>query len=375
MKRKTITLLSVILTICIAFSVTHHLLGRNTATLTEILASRRDPEIEAKLEAMTLEEKVGQMFMGCFYNGTPSVETVNRYHLGSILLFSESFKDSDKTSIRSALDAIASDSDIKPIVAVDEEGGTVNRVSLFPEFRSEPFKSPRELFAAGGMDAVIDDVHEKNLLLSQLGINLNLAPVCDISQNPDEFMYSRSLGQNAVVTAQYTSKVVTACLDDNMGCCLKHFPGYGNSKDTHKGIAVDNRPLTQLEQNDFIPFIAGINAGAPAVLVSHNIVSALDGKLPASLSPAVHRLLRYDMNFDGVIITDDLSMKAISQFIPDTDSAVSAVMAGNDILCTGNFKEQWEAVVSAVKTGKISEQRIDNSVRRILLWKKSMSLF
>ena len=140
-------------------------------------------------------------------------------------------------------------------------------------------------------------------------------------------------------------------------------------------MSIDKRSEKQLEENDFLPFKAGIDAGAPSVLVSHNIVSSLDESLPASLSPAVHRILRYDMNFSGVIITDDLSMGAVSNFSPKTDSAVTAIMAGNDILCTGDFASQYKAVLEAVNNGTISEERIDTSVRRILLWKKDLSLF
>ena len=349
-------------------------LHKDSPALSDIIDSQRDSEIEEMLDSMTLEEKVGQMFMGCFYNGTPSAETASQYGLGSVLLFYGSFRDSDIESLRAALDEIDEACSITPLIAVDEEGGTVVRVSASPAFRSEPFKSPRELFASGGMEAVIADAHEKNALLREIGIDLNLAPVCDISTDPGDFMYSRSLGQPADVTAVYASEITKACLEDGIGCSLKHFPGYGNAADTHKGMAVDNRSLQQLEESDLVPFRAGIKAGTPSVLVSHNIVSALDDDLPASLSPAVHRMLRYDMRFDGVIITDDLSMGAISDFLPGVDSAVAAVMAGNDMLCTGNYKEQSAAVIAAVKNDEISEERIDASVRRILTWKRSLSL-
>ena len=123
-----------------------------------------------------------------------------------------------------------------------------------------------------------------------------------------------------------------------------------------------------------LPFAAGIKAEAPAVLVSHNIVSALDEALPASLSPAVHRLLRFDMGFDGVIVTDDLSMGAVSSFSPTTSSAMTAILAGNDLLCTGDYASQYNVVIEAVKNGVISEERLDASVRRILSWKRDMSL-
>lgn len=375
MRKRPVILLTIIISaICIGSFVMYTIRDENTETLTDIIDSRKDDEIEAILDSMTLEEKVGQMFMGCFYSGTPSAETVNQYHLGSVLLFSASFESSDSASVRSQLDAIDAACDPDPIIAVDEEGGTVNRVSSFPAFRSEPFKAPRDIFTSGGLDAIAADTHEKNQLLAKLGIDLNLAPVCDISQTEGDFMYSRSLGQNANVTSDYVTCVVKTCIRDNMGCCLKHFPGYGNSADTHKGIAVDNRSQKQLEQSDLLPFKAGIQAGAPSVLVSHNIVSALDDSLPASLSPTIHRLLRYDMGFDGVIITDDLSMGAIAEFLPDVDSAVTAVMAGNDMLCTGDFKEQYQAVLEAVNSGLISEDRIDSSARKILTWKRAMSL-
>lgn len=377
MKKKIIAVLFLVLVMCGAFFTVNKINEENEdpITLTEIVEGNRNPAIEETLDSMTLEQKIGQMFMGCFYSKTPLPETVSRYHLGSVLLFGPSFTDNDKTSLKAQLDAIDNACTIKPIMAVDEEGGIVNRVSNSPAFRSEPFKSHREIFASGGMDAIIADTHEKNALLSEIGIDLNLAPVCDISLNPDDFMYPRSLGQNAEITSEYIAKVTAACIDDNMGCCLKHFPGYGNSADTHTGSATDNRSLKQLQESDFLPFEAGIKAGAPFVLVSHNIVTAIDDKLPASLSPAIHKILRYDMAFDGIIITDDLSMGAVSEFSPNTDSAVTAILAGNDMLCTGAFAKQYDAVLAAVNSEIISEERIDSSVRRILAWKKSMSLF
>lgn len=375
MKKKPIILLTIAAVIFATVSVSYKFYTENQDTLTELISAQRDPYIEKKISSMTLEEKIGQMFMGCFYNGTPSPEEVSRYSLGGVLLFRNSFENSTPESVRSDIGDINSSCDIRPFFAVDEEGGTVTRISCFPEFRSKPFSSPRDLYETGGIQAIISDTHEKNLLLSEIGINLNLAPVCDISMNQNDFMYLRSLGQNASITSLYAASVVEACLEDNMGCCLKHFPGYGNSSDTHNGISVDNRSLKQLKENDILPFEAGIKAGAPAILVSHNIVSAIDDTMPASLSASVHKLLRHELGFNGVVITDDMSMGAISGFIPEKESAVTAVTAGNDILCTGNFKEQSEAVISAVRNGIIPEKRIDDSVRRILSWKKDMSLF
>lgn len=336
---------------------------------------RRDiaPEDEI-LDNMTLEEKVGQMFMGCFYQGTPSPQTVAEYHLGGAVLFHASFENTPPETLCEQLNAIDEANSINPIIAVDEEGGSVVRVSANPLYRSEPFQSPRVLFAAGGMNAVITETHEKNQLLLQLGIDMNLAPVIDISQNPTDYMYERSLGQNAKTTSLYASKTVTACIEDGIGCCLKHFPGYGTAADTHNGIATDSRSLEQIKEVDMRPFSAGIDAGAHAILVSHNIVSSLDQDFPASLSGEVHRILRNEMGFNGVIITDDLSMGAITQFSPDSNSAITAITAGNDILCTGDYANQFRAVLDAVRDGTIPEKRIDRSVRRILRLKLTLGL-
>ena len=379
MKKKTLVIIlaaAVVLAACIlpftAFNGSRDATGSPATSDDD--STRKDKAIEKMLAGMSVEEKVGQLFMGCFYSDIPSSASSGGYELGCVLLFGTAFDGSDKEDVTSAIRELNEASDIPPLVAVDEEGGTVNRVSSSPAFRSEPFKSPRELYASGGMKAVISDIHEKNALLTGLGINLNLAPVLDISTDPNDFMYPRSLGQDAEVTSEYAKAAVAACLDDNEGCCLKHFPGYGNSADTHNGIAVDSRSAEQIRNVDMLPFEAGVKAGAPAVLVSHSIVSAFDPKLPASLSPAIHEILRDELDFDGVIITDDLSMGAIAEFSPDRDCAVAAILAGNDMLCTGDFAEQCKSVTEAVINGTITEKRLDNSVRRILKWKMDLGL-
>ena len=379
MKKKTLVIIlaaAVVLAACIlpftAFNGSRDATGSPATSDDD--STRKDKAIEKMLAGMSVEEKVGQLFMGCFYSDIPSSASSGGYEHGCVLLFGTAFDDSDKEDVTAAIRELNEASDIPPLVAVDEEGGTVNRVSSSPAFRSEPFKSPRELYASGGMNAVISDIHEKNALLTGLGINLNLAPVLDISTDPNDFMYPRSLGQDAEVTSEYAKAAVAACLDDNEGCCLKHFPGYGNSADTHNGIAVDSRSAEQIRNVDMLPFEAGVKAGAPAVLVSHSIVSAFDPKLPASLSPAIHEILRDELDFDGVIITDDLSMGAIAEFSPDRDCAVSAILAGNDMLCTGDFAEQCKSVTEAVRNGTITEKRLDNSVRMILKWKMDLGL-
>ena len=159
-----------------------------------------------------------------------------------------------------------------------------------------------------------------------------------------------------------------------MGSVLKHFPGYGENDDTHTGFARDSRTLEELEQWDLIPFRAGIDAGCGAVLVEHTIVDAFDPELPASLSPEVHRYLREEMGFRGVIVTDDLQMQAITDAYGPEEAAVLAVLAGNDLLCSTDYRIQYEAVLEAVQSGRIPMETLDAAALRVLTWKQNLGL-
>jgi beta-N-acetylhexosaminidase len=225
------------------------------------------------------------------------------------------------------------------------------------------------LYAESGLDLVASDTKEKATLLKSLGFNVNLAPVCDVSTNPADYIYARTFGKNAVETAKYVKTVVDTMNANGIGCTLKHFPGYGSNVDTHKGIAMDNRSYDSFLDSDFLPFRAGIKAGAGSVLVSHNIVKCMDPELPASLSPKVHQILRDELGFGGVIMTDDLKMDAIKEYIGDEVSAVLAIKAGNDLVVASDFDVQIPSVLVAVKNGSISEARLNESVLRILVWK------
>ena len=143
--------------------------------------------------------------------------------------------------------------------------------------------------------------------------------------------------------------------ENNVGSVLKHFPGYGNNKDTHSEIVYDDRDYESFAASDFLPFEAGIQSGADAVLVSHNIVKSMDPDRPASLSKKVHNILRETLNFDGVIMTDDLYMDAIQKYTGKQEAAVQAVLAGNDVLCCTDFDVQIPAVIKAVREGLIGE--------------------
>lgn len=325
------------------------------------------------LKSMSLEEKVGQMFIA----RCPAQDAARKaaeYHVGGYILFARDFQGKTPAQASGAIRSYQEAVRIPLFIAVDEEGGTVTRVSKYPAFRSEPFGSPQELFRKGGFSAIREDAEEKCELLRSLGINVNFAPVCDVSVNPEDFIYKRTLGQDAGQTSRFVETVVEVFNKRGMGTVLKHFPGYGNNADTHTGIAYDHRPYETFLTSDFLPFQAGIRAGADMVLVSHNIVGCMDGEYPASLSARVHKILREDLGFSGVIVTDDLAMDGIRNFVGEKEAAVLAVQAGNDLLCSTYFETQIPAVLEAVRRGEISESRIDQSVLRILQMKLDLGI-
>ena len=320
------------------------------------------------LDSMTAEEKVGQMFFVRCRKDTAAAD-LEKYHLGGYILFAEDVKGETKASLKAKIQSYQEVSKLGLLIGVDEEGGDIVRVSKYPEFRAVPFHSPQSLYAEGGFDLIAGDTKEKATLLKSLGFNVNLAPVCDVSTDPADYIYLRTFGKNAEETAKYVKTVVDTMNANGIGCTLKHFPGYGNNADTHKGLSVDSRSYDTFVSSDFLPFQAGIEANAGSVLVSHNIVKCMDANLPASLSPKVHQILRDDLGFDGVIMTDDLKMDAIKEYIGDEVSAVLAIKAGNDLVVASDFDVQIPSVLAAVKNSEISEARLNESVLRILEWK------
>ncbi len=316
---------------------------------------------------------MGQLFLArCPDQG--AIEDIQTYHLGGYVLFGRDFQDGTPESVSAALASYQAASAIPLLLAVDEEGGTVTRVSSYPQYRSSKFPSPRELYAQGGLALIESTEAEKCRLLRSLGLNVNLAPVCDITTDENAFMYKRSLGQSPEITGDYIAAVVQVQSDNQVGGVLKHFPGYGNNADTHTGIATDERSLAELESADLRPFAAGIQAGCGAIMVSHTFVNCLDGAYPASLSPAVHEYIRQSMGFEGVLVTDDLAMAAITDLYGDGEAAVLAVLAGNDLLCSSAYQTQYAAVLEAVQSGRISQEQLNQSVARILQWKHNLGL-
>lgn len=344
-----------------------------TTTTTNVYAPPDDAELVAIMEQMTLPEKAAQMMLvGC--SDRNIAQAVCMQGAGGLCLFAQPFENLTAAQVQTMTSGFQAAAEIPVLIAVDEEGGTVNRVSLNPQLRDRSFWSPRYLFSQGGWELIHSDTIEKADFLLNLGINVNLAPVCDVPLTESDFIYPRCFSTNAEDTASYITTVVGIMRDKGLGSTLKHFPGYGGSADTHKNMAYDERDYDTFQARDFLPFAAGIAAGADSVMVSHNIVACMDEDYPASLSPEVHRILREELGFRGVIITDDLGMNAITQFTDGQNPAVAAILAGNDLLCYADFDASVAAIVNAVIEGTIDEETLNASVLRILAWKQSLGL-
>lgn len=330
-------------------------------------------DIDLKISRMTVEEKVGQLFyVNC--RGNDMTEAINDYHIGGVLLFGVDFDGKTKDEVKADIKAMQATAKIPLIIGTDEEGGTVVRASDNPNLRESAYLSPSETFANGGWSAVEDDAYDKAEFLLSLGVNVNMAPVCDITSDSDSFMYYRSFSSDAASTSRFVDTVVKASKEKKLGTVLKHFPGYGDNGDTHYSSATDSRTFSELQNNDFLPFQAGIKAGADSILVSHITVNSIDSGNPASLSEPVHEVIRDTLKFDGVVMTDDLDMFAVDALDIYEPLSVAAFKAGNDFLCCGDIETEYNALLTAVQNGEITTDRLDESVKRILIWKRNLDI-
>lgn len=317
-----------------------------------------------KLKTLSLEEKIGQLFLVRYSENSKA--DLKKYQFSGYIFFAKDFENKTKAQVKTMITELQDKAKIPLLTAVDEEGGKVVRVSSNPALISTPFKSSQELYNLGGFEKIKEDTIEKSKLLSSLELNLNLAPVVDVSTNPSDYIYERSFGKDTDLTKEYAKTVIEASKNTDVSYTLKHFPGYGNNTDTHDNISIDNRSLDEIKTNDLPPFISGINAGAEAVLISHNTVVSIDNSNPASLSPSVHNLLRNDLSFTGIIISDNLDMGALTNI---SNKTIKAVQAGNDLIITTDYEESIESVKTAINNGTINEDLIDKLAFRVLAWK------
>ena len=320
--------------------------------------------IDDILSAMTIEEKVGQLLLVRVPENN-KYDVIKDYHIGGYILFGRDTDNKTKTQIQIDTNSYQKVANIPLIIAIDEEGGKVSRLNN-TKFVTNKFKSPQDLFKIGGYDEILHDAKKKTDLLHDLGINVNLAPVADVATDKNAYIYARTFGSNAKDTAKYIETVMNA-QTNGVSYVLKHFPGYGNNLDTHEDIVVDNRAVSEFFNNDFLPFKAGIDNGALAIMMSHNIVSCFDD-VPSSISKKTHNILRNELDFNGIIITDDLAMKGISNY--DIDKIyVEAVLAGNNMLIVTDYKTAYNQILEAVNDKVINEELINILVYKVLYFK------
>jgi len=330
---------------------------------------------EEKLKELTEDEIIAQLFLVGTHT-TIDFEKLQEEQFGGYLFFADFFKDKTENQIKIEIKKFNENSKIPLLIAVDEEGGGVVRVSNNNKLISEPFKYSSEIYQNGGFEAIKQDTINKSKFLSNLGINLNLAPVIDICENETDYMYKRSFKQGKELTSTFAKMVIKASKESNVSYALKHFPGYGNNVDTHKNTSIDERTYDDIYNNDLEPFRVGIEEGAEAILISHNVVTSIEAEKPASLSTKIHKLLREDLKFEGIIITDSMNMGAITKDYTTEEAIINAILAGNDIIIVTidkSSKESYDDIIEAVKrgvnSGKYTKQDIYEKALNVIAWK------
>lgn len=323
-------------------------------------------ELSNIVQAMTIEDKAGQLLLVLDSKNLLTDQTMS-----GCVLFEDDFANKSRNEVIENIERYQSNAKYPMIIAVDEEGGSVVRVSKY--LRDNRFRLPQDVYKSGGMDSIISDATEKSEYLKEFGINVNLAPVADVATNEDDYIYRRSFGVDADATSNYVRNVVMAMSDIKMGSVLKHFPGYGSAPGSG-GTYHDSRDFNSLKNNDLLPFKAGIEAGANSILVTNNIIDSVDNQNPATLSKDIHDLLREDLKYNGVIMTDDVTDLNNNEFGNDSEIVIKAIKAGNDLIMTSRPQIYFESLITAINNGEICLNELDLSVLRVIAWKDSLDI-
>lgn len=332
-------------------------------------------KIKEKIDSMTLEQKIGQLFIVGFEGDIINdeiIDLVKNQEVGGLIYFSRNVVDSNQIiTLNNEIKAIKKD--IPLFISVDEEGGVVSRVP--DEFLKLPSSGYIGKFDDENLSYNIGSIISKEL--KSLGFNMDFAPVLDIDSNPNNTVIGeRAFGNNADIVSKLGIKTMEGLRDGGIIPVVKHFPGHGDTDiDSHYGLPIVTKTLEELNNLEFIPFKNAIENGADVVMVSSIILSSIDSEYPATMSKKVTTdILRNKLNFDGVIATDDMTMGAIMDNYNLTDAVIMAINAGNDLIlvCHGydDIIKSISAVKDAVSSNIISEERIDESVYRILKLKE-----
>lgn len=345
--------------------------------------------VDEVMAGMTAEQKVCQLFfvrpedfarIERVIDGSARLKSAfKRFPVGGVILFPENIKSGARlTALTGDMQRYATEqSGIGVLIAVDEEGGGVARVANKLGL-DEKTPALADIGATGDAKKAYEAGVAIGEYLARYGFNLDFAPVADVRADVDNAeITSRSFGYDAGLVSDMTADFVSGLQKQGVMATLKHFPGHGAaSGNTHTGGAVSARTLDIWRGCDWLPFVSGIEAGARVVLMSHQTAAAVDGDNPASLSyRIVTELLRGELQFDGVVITDALRMKAIADRYGSGKACVMALKAGCDmLLIPKNFSNGYKGVIEALKSGEVTPERIDESVRRILMLKYDMGL-
>ncbi|MBP3475367.1 MAG: beta-N-acetylhexosaminidase [Lachnospiraceae bacterium] len=333
--------------------------------------------VEAYISEMPIEDKVAGLFVvtpeaitgvsTAIQAGNGTQEALNQYAVGGLIYFDKNI--SDKEQIMEMLSNTASMSKYPIFLAVDEEGGSVSRVAN-SDIEVIQVDDMAMIGAGGDTAQAYESGVTIGAYLKEIGFNVDFAPVADVvPEGGSSVLEDRAFGSDAQTVGGMVANMVEGIEGTGVSSCLKHFPGIGSaSEDTHDGRVEITKTLEEMRGTDFVPFQAGIEAGADFVMVSHITASALDEDgVPSSLSEKVMTdILRGELGFEGVIITDALDMTAITDYYTSEEAAVKAIEAGADmLLMPEDFNEAYDALLAAVQDGTISEERIDESLRRI----------
>jgi len=334
-----------------------------------------DEIVDACIEVMPLEDKVAGLFVvtpesitgvsTAVKAGDGTREALTKYAVGGIIYSGKNIR--SKEQLTEMIDNTRNFSRYRLFIAVEEEGGSISTVANAGiATKADPAQTigqsgdTNNAYLAGGAIGSY---------LSELGFDLNFAPVADISNVEGNVLKDRTYGTDGEAAAPYVTAMMQGMEEQKVTSCLKHFPGMGSiTKDTKDGMAVTEKTLEEMRANEFKVFQAGIEAGADMIMVAHMSAPALTGdNTPCSLSPAVvTTLLREELGFDGVIVSDALSKKAVSEYYDSKQAAIMALRAGCDmLLAPENFEEAYQGVLQAVQEGTISEERINDALKRI----------
>ncbi|WP_440115510.1 beta-N-acetylhexosaminidase [Paenibacillus sp. QZ-Y1] len=338
---------------------------------------------QSKLKQMTLREKIGQMLL-CGFHGTEATGDINtflrKYPIGGVIYFARNIESPEQVERLSlGLQRIAKSSGNVPLwISIDQEGGMVARITdgitLMP--------GQMAIAAAGSIDDAYQAAYISGVELKSMGINMNFAPVLDVNNNAaNPVIGVRSFGESPQSVAEYGARTIAGIQDAGIAATAKHFPGHGDTDtDSHLDLPMITHDRERVERLELIPFRAAIAEGVDAMMSAHIYFPALEpNRLPVTLSPTVlSGLLRQELGYEGMIVTDCMEMDAIAVNYGTVDAAVMAVEAGADLVLISHTAqlqaEAFDALVAAVKSGRIRESRIDESVTRLLMYKAKRGL-